>query len=65
MVTDVTVPAGVRLNVSVANGISPNVGKNILTGDNFGGGGVQFEILTRPPTSKEFATWFNSPRPLK
>jgi len=40
MVTDVTVPAGVRLNVSVANGISPNVGKNILTGDNFGGGGV-------------------------
>lgn len=65
MVGDVSIPAGTKLNVSAANGISPNASKGIFTGDNVGGGGVQFQIQTRPANPSNFARWFSNPRPLK
>lgn len=64
MVTDVTIPAGTRLDVSAANSISPNAIKTgTRTGDNGGGGGVQFQI--KSDFSKEdFPKLFTNPRPL-
>lgn len=63
MVTDVTVPAGTKLQVSSANGISPNGAKGLLTGDNAGGGGVQFQIRI-PKDEPVPANWFSNARPL-
>jgi filamentous hemagglutinin len=67
MVTDVTIPAGTKLNVSAANSISPNASKGVLTGDNVGGGGVQFQIPRQALTADTdtFKMWFTNPRPLK
>lgn len=65
MIGDVTIPAGTRLNVSAANGISPNASKGVYTGDNVGGGGVQFQIIGRPMDPMEFSSWFSNPRGLK
>jgi filamentous hemagglutinin len=64
MIADVTIPAGVKLEVSAANSISPNAAKGISTGDNVGGGGVQFRVLSRPEPDV-FAHWFSNPRVLK
>jgi len=64
MIADVTVPAGIKLEVSAANNISPNAAKGILTGDNIGGGGVQFRVLSRPEP-EVFSNWFSNPRMLK
>ena len=66
MVTDVTIPAGTKLKVSTANSISPNASKGSLTGDNIGGGGVQFQISRQASTADAdlFKTWFTNPRPL-
>ena len=52
---DVTIPAGTKLQASVANGI--------LRGDNPGGGGVQFYI-PEPPADRVFGTWFTNLRAL-
>lgn len=52
---EVTIPAGTKLQASVANGI--------LRGDNPGGGGVQFYI-PEPPADKVFGTWFTNLRTL-
>ncbi len=62
MITDVTVPAGTKMQVSTANGISPNT-TGLMTGGNAGGGGVQFQInlLKREDLSP---SWFTNPRPL-
>ncbi|MFN4235767.1 MAG: hypothetical protein ACK4FZ_00770 [Vogesella sp.] len=65
MIGDVTLPAGTRMNVSVAGGISPGAAKGVVTGDNGGGGGVQFQITTRPLSRDEFANWFGNARVLK
>ena len=62
MICDVTIPAGTRLNASVANGISPGAGRGIFTGDNVGGGGVQFQIQI--PTKNLNPSWFSNGRPL-
>lgn len=59
MRTDVTVPAGQQLRVTVANGIQIKQG----IGGN-GGGGVQFEVLNWPK-GPAYDSWFNNPRPLK
>jgi hypothetical protein len=59
------IPAGTRLNVGVANPISPNAGTTgTRTGDNGGGGGVQFQIKTEFSDRNEFARMFSNPRPL-
>jgi hypothetical protein len=54
MITDVKLPAGVRIDASVAN--------NVLLGTRDGGGGVQFQIKLLkedlPPT------WFTNERAL-
>ncbi|WP_428023614.1 hemagglutinin repeat-containing protein [Arcobacter sp.] len=56
MITDVTVPAGNKMQASIAN--------NIFEGEVNGGGGVQFEIKL-PNNVKPPKTWFPSPpRPL-
>lgn len=60
MRTDVAVPAGQQLRVSVANDIQIKQG----IGGNGGGGGVQFEVLN-PPKPDEFASWSNNPSSLK
>ena len=64
MITDVTVPAGTRLQVSAANGISPN-STGLMTGGNAGGGGVQFQIQSIPSNPAEFSKWFGNARTLK
>ena len=65
MMTDVMIPTGTRLDVSAANGISPNAGKTgTRTGDNGGGGGVQFQIKSRFASPDDFAKMFTNPRPL-
>lgn len=64
MVADVNIPASVKLNVSAANNISPyGASKGVFTGDNVGGGGVQFEIQI--PRDKLPSDWFANARPLK
>ncbi|WP_144372139.1 hemagglutinin repeat-containing protein [Vogesella urethralis] len=60
MIGDVTLPAGTKMNVSVAGGISPGAAKGVVTGDNGGGGGVQFQIIT--PDRKLNQQWFNGAR---
>ena len=63
MMTDVMISAGTRLNVSAANGISPNaVTTRTRTGDNGGGGGVQFQIKFEFPSPDDFAKLFANPR---
>lgn len=64
MIGDVTLPAGTKMNVSVAGGISPGAAKGVVTGDNCGGG-VQFQITTRLLSRDEFANWFGNARVLK
>lgn len=60
MIGDVTLPVGTKMNVSVAGGISPGAAKGVVTGDNGGGGGVQFQIVT--PDRKLNQQWFNGAR---
>ena len=64
MVSDVSLPVGTKLQASVANGISPKAGEGILTGDNGGGGGVQFQIRNAPGDPAQFRQWFSNARPL-
>lgn len=52
-ITNVNVPAGTQIRASVANGI---LGTH--------GGGVQFEILTRPVDPNVFRGWFTNGRSL-
>lgn len=33
-------------------------------GGNGGGGGVQFEVMSRPPVDADFERWFSNPRRL-
>lgn len=62
MRTDVTVPAGQQLRVSVANDIQIKQG----IGGNGGGGGVQFEVLNSAGMPEaEFKSWFSNPRAIK
>ena len=61
--TDVLVPAGSSLRVTVANDISIFPGKSL--GGNGGGGGVQFEVLNPPEKLSEFKHWFCNPRLIK
>jgi hypothetical protein len=61
-IADVTLPPGTALEVSVASDISPNGAKGIVTGDNGGGGGVQFQIQNIPKNLEEFASWFSNER---
>ncbi|WP_159592838.1 DUF6862 domain-containing protein [Hydrogenophaga sp. BPS33] len=58
-ITDVVLPKGVTLEVSIAGSVSPGASRGIYTGDNGGGGGVQFQIKTdgRVPSS-----WFINER---
>ncbi|MDR2154138.1 MAG: hypothetical protein LBE78_03805 [Burkholderiaceae bacterium] len=62
-ITDVTLPAGIRLDASVANGISPGAAKGVFTGDNGGGGGVQFQIQM-PDSQRVPNDWFSNSRAL-
>ncbi|MBT9463868.1 hemagglutinin repeat-containing protein [Hydrogenophaga sp.] len=59
-VADVSVPAGNSLRVSVANDVHIKQG----LGGNGGGGGVQFEVLSRPSVDADFERWFTNPRRL-
>jgi filamentous hemagglutinin len=60
--TDVLVPAGFSLRITVANDISIFQGKSLA--GNGGGGGVQFEVLN-PPKGPAFNDWFINPREIK
>ncbi|QHE87462.1 hemagglutinin repeat-containing protein [Hydrogenophaga sp. BPS33] len=60
-VADVTVPAGNTMRVSVANDVQIKQG----LGGNGGGGGVQFEVTSRPAIDADFERWFTNPRSLK
>ncbi|HEU4327127.1 MAG TPA: hypothetical protein VFS21_28565, partial [Roseiflexaceae bacterium] len=63
MVTDATIPAGVRLEVTVARDVSPYAASHgIYTGTNGGGGGVQFNLLMPPKAIPP--EWFTNPRPI-
>lgn len=64
MVTDVNIPAGTNLQVSGANAISPKANQGSYTGDNGGGGGVQFQIQVPKPEDLNPA-WFSNSRPLQ
>lgn len=57
MITDVTIPSGAKMQVSVAN--------NILKEADSGGGGVQFQIRSIPDSPIQFTKWFSNARPLK
>jgi filamentous hemagglutinin len=63
MVTDATIPAGIRLEVTVARDISPYADRGVYTGSNGGGGDVQFRVVDTVPRDV-FPTWFTNPRPL-
>jgi len=68
MITDVTLPPRTWLNASVANGVSPRAAEGIFTGDNVGGGGVQFQIDQQSMSRLrpgEFESWFSNERPIK
>lgn len=54
-IVDVTLPSGIKMQASVANGI--------LEGAKGGGGGVQFEI--QMPTRSLDQAWFGTARTLK
>ena len=58
---DVTVPAGNTLRASVASDVQIKQG----LGGNGGGGGVQFEVTSRPEKLSEFEEWFSNPRALR
>jgi filamentous hemagglutinin len=60
-IADVTLPPGTTLEVSVASDISPNGAKGIVTGDNGGGGGVQFQIQIEEEIP---VGWFSNERRL-
>ena len=60
--TDVLVPAGFSLRITVANDISIFQGKSLA--GNGGGGGVQFEVLN-PPDALDFKNWFHNSREIK
>src|SRR5690606_27445962 len=60
-ITDVQLPPGVKLEASVAGAISPGASRGVFTGDNGGGGGVQFQIKY---TGKFPLDWFINKRPL-
>ncbi|MDM7943954.1 MAG: DUF637 domain-containing protein, partial [Hydrogenophaga sp.] len=60
-ITDVRLPSGVKIEASVAGAISPNASQGVFTGDNGGGGGVQFQIRY---TGKLPSDWFVNERPL-
>ena len=62
-ITDVVLPKGVTLEVSIAGGVSPGASKGIYTGDNGGGGGVQFQIKLHP--TELDSSWFINERMLK
>jgi filamentous hemagglutinin len=57
MITNVSVPAGTKIEVSVAN--------NIFLGADKGGGGLQFRVVNRPTKPGEFNSWFTNPKDLK
>ncbi len=58
---EVAVPPGQTMRVSVANDVQIRQG----VGGNGGGGGVQFEVTSRPSIDGEFESWFKNPRALK
>lgn len=60
-IADVTVPAGNTMRVSVANDVQIKQG----LGGNGGGGGVQFEVTSKPEKLSDFEKWFSNPRSLK
>lgn len=60
-IADVRVPAGNTLRVSVANDVQIQQG----LGGNGGGGGVQFEVTSKPKDVAEFRGWFSNPRTIK
>lgn len=57
---DVKVPSGQTLRASMANDVQIRQG----LGGNGGGGGVQFEVMSRPPVDADFERWFSNPRRL-
>lgn len=62
-IVDVTVPPGHQLRATVANDV--NIFPDRSLGGNGGGGGVQFELLTKPENPNQFKTWFSNERRLK
>ena len=58
---DMTVPACQTMRVSVANDVQIRQG----VGGNGGGGGVQFEVTSKPERLSDFEKWFSNPRALK
>lgn len=62
-VTEVRVPAGHQLRVTMANDI--NIFPDRSIGGNGGGGGVQFELLSKPKDPDEINRWFFNERRLK
>ena len=62
MITDVNIPAGTTLEISIANPASPKSNVGIYTGSNGGGGGVQYQIKTDAPLDLD---WFKNERALK
>jgi hypothetical protein len=61
MITDAHIPAGQSLRASIANDIQIRQG----IGGNGGGGGVQFEVLSKPADDLVFQSWFSNPRGLR
>jgi filamentous hemagglutinin len=62
-ITDVQLPPGTKLEVSMAGAISPGASRGVFTGDNGGGGGVQFQIKVTREEMSPF--WFVNERPWK
>ncbi len=62
-VTEVLIPPGHELRATVANDINIFPTKSI--GGNGGGGGVQFELLTKPKKESDFEKLFFNSRTLK
>lgn len=62
-ITDVKVPAGVQMRATSAGDI--NIFPSSSLGGNGGGGGVQFEVLSKPAKLSDFERWFTNARPLK
>ncbi len=62
-VAEVVVPAGYQMRVTMANDI--NIYSDRSLGGNGGGGGVQFELITKPKDAEVFKTWFFNERRLK
>ena len=64
MVTDVTIPPGVKLEVSAASSISPGASKGILTGDNIGEVGCSFRLKHSLESGVSSVSGSESGRPL-